>query len=432
MKKTHVVHVLAVLVGLGGASCAARVDVDGADNAPDTDADIGTKVELFSRAARTSLGSDLAHYSVILPVGPGPDDRIRLHRVVRETSPGHPVRTRGAVTLMHGDFATFESNFAAGEASLAAFLARRDIDVWGIDRRWTLLPADGDKTSLTHQGYAMALADTRIALGVVRGARLLTGQGGGPVVLGGFSRGAHLTYIVAGDETTRPRALRNVSAILPIDIYARIDPAETEIVQLACKNAADEYASIAAGTVESDNEFFSLLGAAAASAPDDPSDLVPPYTNRGAFLWVLGQTYQFYQATPLYHLGATVLEDGTAVSARLSPEERLTSWFAASPRWQSLLESADGDAFWCGANPPFDDHLSDIRVPILYIGAAGGFGEYGQYTLLQTGSSDIDARVASVGGDVASDVGHGDLLFGRDAPSQAWEPMVRFIRARTP
>jgi hypothetical protein len=429
MNETTLLRTFFVAAAVATGACTAEIDESTLSPGDLGEAELGAMVDRFASASRTSLGEGLAQYTVTVPVGPLPTDRIRLHRVVREAAPWRPAATRGAVVLMHGDFANFDSNFGGARPSLATHLADRHIDVWGIDRRWTLLPADAqDLSSLTNQGYELGLDDTRVALSVIRAVRVATGQGDGGVVLGGFSRGGHFAYAYAGREALRPRSQRYVAAILPLDVYARVDPAETQIIAGACARADDEYASIAAGTVESDNSFFSDLGAFAASAPDDPSVLLPGYTNRGAFLWTVGQTYQFFRPSPLYHLAATVLEDGVSVSARLSPEGRLTSWFAAAPRWGSRRESADGEALWCGAHPPFADHVADIRIPIFYIGARGGFGEYGRYTLALTASSDPRAVVVSAGGDVASDTGHGDLLFGRDAPSQVWPAIASFVR----
>ncbi|MET0594687.1 MAG: hypothetical protein ABW133_18445 [Polyangiaceae bacterium] len=432
MKRTSLFRILILTGVVAMSGCAAEVAGTEDDAADVGEADLAAMVDRFSSAIRTPLEGGLAQYTVILPVGPGSTERIRLQRIVRESAPWRPVTTRGAAVWMHGDFANFDTNFGGSRPSLATYLADRNIDVWGIDRRWTLLPSDAtDLSSLTDQGYKVGLADTRIALAAIRAIRAATGQGNGGVVLGGFSRGAHFAYAYAGAEASRPRASRHVNAIVPIDIYARVDPAETQIIAGACARAEDQYAQIAAGTVESDNLFFSDLGAFAASAPDDPSPILPPYTNRGAFLWVAGQTYQFFRPTPLYHLAATVLEDGVSVSARLSPENRLTKWFAGAPRWQSLRESADGDALWCGTNPPIDDHIGDIRLPILYVGGKGGFGDYGRYTLTRTASTDARAIVVSAGGDVASDTGHGDLLFGRNAASESWAAIAAFVREQS-
>lgn len=103
--------------------------------------------ELFDWG-REILWSDVAHYWWDIPVGSGTYDRIRLHRVVRERRPNKPIHTSEAVFLQHGAFVGFVK-FIFGSASpgtpddhsAAVYLARNDIDVWGIDQNWALVPA---------------------------------------------------------------------------------------------------------------------------------------------------------------------------------------------------------------------------------------------------------------------------------------------------
>src|SRR5262245_45867736 len=79
---------------------------------------------------RDPLGGDLFHYQLDLRIGASANAVLRVHRVVRERSPGVPRSSGDAVMLLHGDFATFASNFAPRVGSpasnapgLAAFLA---------------------------------------------------------------------------------------------------------------------------------------------------------------------------------------------------------------------------------------------------------------------------------------------------------------------
>ena len=375
---------------------------------------------------RTDMSGDIAEWSVTLQVGPGPDDRIRLHRVVREIAPFIARKSRGGVMFLHGDFATFDANFG-GDAGLAAALAARDLDVWGVDRRWTLLGAEDDLGSLVGQGYEVAMDDTRVALALARGLRALSGHGAGRMALGGFSRGGHLAYTYAGAETTRPASQRHVDAIVPIDIYARIGPDDEEQRQVACALAQDEEALIAAGMPGSDNSIFPLMGQLAQDDPEGESPVIPGVTNRRALLVFVARTYLFYAPTPSYHLAAGVF-DGVLVDLEHSPVERVARWFTAAPPWQSQQEGADGDALWCGDAPPFDDHLEDIALPIYALLAAGGFGEYARHTVDATASNDKTVVVVTDQVDVAIDVGHADLLFGEDAAAE-WSPLADWLLA---
>ena len=90
----------------------------------------------------------------------------------------------------------------------------------------------------------------------------------------------------------------------------------------------------------------------------------------------------------------------------------------------------DIDAVWCGAaNVPFDDHLREIAVPILYVGTGGGFGEYGYYTTTLTTSKDVTKFTVSITGDRPTDFGHADLFLSRDAEGLAWKPILNWLKA---
>src|SRR5262249_29706095 len=151
----------------------------------------------------------------------------------------------------------------------------------------------------------------------------------------------------------------------------------------------------------------------------------------GAVLAVVGTTYQFAPFTPLYHLAAPVLDAaGAPVSFRESSFDAIDAWLAGAPPHQSMREVADSDALWCGSTPPpIAAPLSQIHVPVFYLGAAGGFGEHGLFTLGELGTTDVTvAIVQRFGADrVAEDFGHGDLLFAADAPALAWQPLATWL-----
>jgi hypothetical protein len=426
--RTHSFPVFVLAAALAACSAETSEDLDplGDDQAAIVAVAPGEGAAVLA-LERTVLTGDIAEWSVTLQVGPEPADRVRLHRVVRERAPFVARKSGGGAMLLHGDFSTFDTNFG-GEAGLAAALAAKNLDVWGVDRRWTLLGAGDDLGSLVDQGFAVGIADTRIALAVARGVRALGGHGAGRLALIGFSRGAHIAYAYAGDEATRPAAQRHVDALVPIDIYARLDAADEALRQGACARAQEEEDLIAAGMPGADNSFFQLIGGLAAELPDDDSPVFPGLTNRGALLTIVGQTYQFYGPTPSYHLAAGVIEDEAVVDLVHAPATRIAEWFAAAPAWQSQREVADSDALWCGDEPPFDDHLAAVAVPIYSLAAAGGFGEHTLASVEATASNDVTAVVVTDQVDAALDVGHADLLFGDDAAA-AWAPLADWLLA---
>jgi hypothetical protein len=101
-------------------------------------------------------------------------------------------------------------------------------------------------------------------------------------------------------------------------------------------------------------------------------------------------------------------------------------------RTSRCARGADLDHLLCGDAAPITAPLSRIRVPVLYLGAAGGAGELGVYTTTQVSSADVTALVARrlPPGREAEDVGHADLLFASDAPTLAWQPLATWLAAR--
>ena len=90
------------------------------------------------------------------------------------------------------------------------------------------------------------------------------------------------------------------------------------------------------------------------------------------------------------------------------------------------------EAWACGTNAvSFDDRLHDVKVPVLYVGAAGGVGRYGEYSVSLLGSRDVTVHIASTlpGPARALDYGHADLFLAEDARVRVWKPMLQWIRA---
>lgn len=382
---------------------------------------------------REHVAGDVYRYGFLLPVGDGPNARLHIHRVVRERAPWIPRRGRGAVMMLHGDFATFRTNFASPTAGMARWLAERDIDVWGVDRRWTQAPATGaDLSDFDAMGIDQELDDLGASLAFARGIRLVTDASVDRMTLIGFSRGGELAYFYASREAARPAALRHVKGLVPLDVYASLAPEDEALRQFFCASAAYEYDALAAGEVGVSNSFQIETGRRALAAPDEPSVLLPGWTNRAVMLLLLGQTYHFFPASPRYHLNAPVLDGHTVTGLRDSSEVAAGEWLANAPPHQSMRESADTDALTCGDAPlPADVPLSRIEVPLLLIAAAGGYGDHALHSTTQVASTDVTTLVIRrlpVERE-AEDFGHADLLLSPDAPALAWQPLLSWLRS---
>jgi hypothetical protein len=402
----------------------------------------GGRIEIES-VQRTPIVGDVVHYAAVVRVGDGPYDKFGLHRVIREPSPHHPISAPHGVMLLHGDVSTFQTAFlltahsSAVPAShaLSVYLAQNGVDVWGVDRRWTFLPDDAtDFSSLAQQGFAVAIADTRIALALARLSRALTGSGGGKMTLGGWSRGGEISYAVANDEAVRPPPFRHVGALMPIDVPIRYAPGDQAFRAAVCADYAASKALYDAGAY-SDPAGAGAKAAAGLDAvdPNGPSPIIPGLTNRQVALVLLTQSYVLSDPVPWFHFGAGTFDgNGLPTGLQYTNYLYMRSWLENAPAHQARLETLDGFALVCESpNLPFDDNLAQVTVPTFYTGGAGGFGVAGLYSPTLLGSNDVTTQMISLhpATEPALDFGHADLIYADAAPSLVWQPMLAWILA---
>ncbi len=160
---------------------------------------------------RIPITADVAQYRFEIQVGFGEHEKIRLHRIVKETAPYAPAHTSQGILMAHGDLYGFETTYLSSLAteavpddrSLPVFLAENDVDVWGLDFRWALVPEEEEDLSfMSDWDLETDAGDLGVALIVARGLRFATGSGFGKRPL----RGRHR----AGALRRRWRRLRRV------------------------------------------------------------------------------------------------------------------------------------------------------------------------------------------------------------------------------
>lgn len=398
------------------------------------DARLGALITGFQRQP---LVAGIAHYQFDLRVGNGAFDRIRMHRVVAERAPFVPMRSRRAILLAHGDLFPFVATFLnsalvpeiANDHSLAAFLASEGIDVWGIDFRWALVPPETEDVSfMAAWGMATDVTDLGHALATARLIRLATGSGIGRLHVGGFSRGGQTGYAYLDAESQRPAFWRHTRGFIAFDIPFKTD--DEDLRQRACDRVDEAQARIDAGQAASSAAFIALLGDLAFNDPDSESPLLPPFTN--SQLMLLIGVDPDPDLSPTFHRVGGRFDPDTLDSELLFSPDR--SWFAhnadtaAFEPWRVVL---DGETVFCDqVDSPFDDHLADVTVPVLYVGAAGGFGEAGVFSTTLLGSTDTSTLIVQAlpSGQEAEDFGHVDLFLADDAPSLVWQPIRDWIR----
>jgi len=149
--------------------------------------------------------------------------------------------------LVHGAQVDFRTSFLGStlstqvpqEQSIGVFLAQRDIDVWGLDMRSTLVPVDTVNFSfMQNWSYATDIHDLSVSLAIARSVRGLSGSGFGKMILLGWSNGGTIAYAYVNHETRFPKGLRHVKGLIPVDIALKYSPADQPLRPDACKRAA--------------------------------------------------------------------------------------------------------------------------------------------------------------------------------------------------
>lgn len=398
----------------------------------------------FCSFERKHLFDDVYEYSMIFKVGKGKYDKIRIHRVVKERAPYLPIKTENAVMMLHGDTANFNTTFLPTSdqkpvtQSLAAFLAENNIDVWGIDLRWTFIPDNvTDFTFMKDWNTELHLSDIELSVKFARILRCITNCGNEKLLMLGHSRGAYYSFAYANMETQKIAMLRDIKGIIPIDLILKLAPENEDLIQAANTRYQLLKQKYDSG-IYCDNEGASLkyVASMAKSAPDEMSALIPYLTNKQVATFLLSATYATFEPpeepfTPYYHLNAgTFDEQGLPTGFQFTSLDYLIDIALNTPSFQSIGEMLECEAIISEAvDLPFDDYIEDIEIPVFYVGAAGGEGKYGQHILSLIGSSDKESLIMELYPPEYAmlDYGHTDLIWADNAQSLVWEPILNWI-----
>jgi len=407
--------------------------------------DVGTLLGLnkthsgqVARYRRDPLPGNIAHYTFILRTGPGPYDEIGLHRVVKEKRAFAPIKSSRNIFLQHGDAKDFSGIFLPGmrsshtadEHGIAYFLADADVDVWGIDQAWTLVPPGlSDVSFMMDWGLDRQVKDLSLALSVARFSRLLTGAGSDPMILSGYSSGVVTGYALLNEETQVAEKERNVRGFIPVDLGLKLedpylkgffnDYANTALSMIADGQACEEVA-------------FQPLGFLARTEPDNASPILEGLTNLQAAMFFAGG--QIFGEGSTFHYIAAKLEEGLPTDLQLMTIPQWLDFLEASVPYEPWKFEADYCAFFADAGETaFDDHITEIAVPIFNVAAAGGIGEISRYGTTLLGSSDITHLIVSIGKpSLSEEFGHIDLFTADMAPIKVWQPILEWIRSHSP
>jgi len=369
------------------------------------------------------LSGDIYEYYWILQTGPGQYDQVGVHRVVEERN-GQPISSKQAIFMLPGDNGQFDDGFVAGTQpsdGIAIYLASRGIDVWGIDYDWEMVPlATTDLTFMQDWGLQHEVNDVETSISFARSVRVQTGSPGNAVTLLAWSRGGWIGYALLNDESQMPAANRQVSAYIPVDTMFKTNSWWTQFWQ--CNFETSDNANNAAGIYGYPNT---------GGAPSFPG-----LTTQQALLLVGAALYQLGPsgASPFFHYVAGIFPqaDPWALPTGLvyTDLSRFTSFWEEPGGVEPSKLEAETEGITCGdSTTGLDTHLDDIHVPVLYVGAGGGFGPTGVYTLSLLGSKDVQTKIISFrpADQAGLDFGHIDLFLARNADHLVWEPIFNWL-----
>ncbi len=388
---------------------------------------------LLSNYRREVIAGDIVHYSFELPMGSDPNDKIAIHRVVREPQSRRPVKANKVLFYQHGDAKNFAGMMLPGTLSpstgddfgMAVFLARNGVDVWGIDQAWTLTPKEtADLSFMADWGLQKQITDLRQAMSVARIARFLTGNGLGKVILAGYSSGAITGFATLNEETQLLPPVRHVNGYISLDIPIKTNNAEliaflkSYYGQLQAAYDAGEYA---------EQVPFQALGGLARTNPGGPSPILEGFTNLQAAL--------FYGAGPIFqvipfHYLAGEWENDLPIDLQYMTIDQWFDFLESAPAYEALLFEVEAFGMISDAlDLPFDDHLAEITVPIYNVSPAGGFGELSKHGTTLLGSRDIEHLITSLRPpeEVLFDFAHIDLFIANNAETLVWQPVLEWI-----
>lgn len=182
---------------------------------------------------------------------------------------------------------------------------------------------------------------------------------------------------------------------------------------------------LAAGIYAYSSALYVQIGQLAATDPKGKSPIFgPPYTNLDASLILGAATYQL---GPTYASRGDIwgIPDGLVYM----PIPQWHNFLVSAPPFEAVGLIRDSFTISCNAAPTaFGDHLSDIKVPVFYVAAGGGFGRGGLHTLTLLGSRDVSSHIVRFypPEQAAFDFGPVDLFYAQDAENLVWSPIYQW------
>ncbi|MBN1460481.1 MAG: hypothetical protein JXA57_13175 [Armatimonadetes bacterium] len=323
---------------------------------------------------------------------------------------------------------------AHAKQSIAVYLAQNDVDVWGIDQAYTLLPRDiTDFSFMQDWGIQFDADNLRYAMEVARCVRLLTGSGFGKMNLMGYSTGFMTGLAALNMETQLPESDRQIGGYIPVDYFYKTD--DIDWIESECAYAEDVETLLQGGIYQNDfGLLFQTMGTLALTDPEGISPINPEVTNLKLALIAATMTGQLFGFPGVIHFfGGIFAGPGDPVDLRFTRQLHYLEWLEQFNNYGSNFLEYDIAVLHCNTEPsPHDDYLDEITVPIFFLGANGGWGEMMDYTAdLLTSCYDITLLNVQLEPNKEEDIGHVDIFTAGNAQELFWEPVLQWLEGHT-
>ncbi len=298
-----------------------------------------------------------------------------------------------------------------------------------MDQAWTLVPdSETDFSFMADWGMQRQVDDLNTAVTVARGVRSLTEIAPTGMLLLGYSSGSPVGFALLNQEVSIPSKYRNIAGLIGVDqgVVSDIPVWQTAM----CGSVATYQGLIDSGQYQDYNPL-PAFGTPALQNPDGASVLIPGFTNLQAGL-ALG-VFPFFADISSHFLAGKFDADGVPTGLQYTNVDNWIDFMVYSPPYEPAAFERDEYITSCptAGDVPWDDHLGQVQVPILYVMAGGGFGFTGEYTLDGLGSKDI-TRIGTVSLHPASesvlDFGHIDLWMASNSQSLVWQPILDWLK----
>ena len=340
------------------------------------------------------IDKDIVKTKNILRVGSGDFDIIGITRIRRMNE--CPPTT---IVMAPGSNSDFDTSFN----KMAAYLARLNIDVWGIDFRYSFVPDNINSYPYCLVTGCNFMKDWNTDLHVsdldivVKMAEMSSRTG--KVFLSGWSQGGYFAYRYAMDHP-------NLKGIIPIDLVYNLDPIFTDVADTTRAEIATRRSAINSGIFYEDVLLLKYVAYQALVNPDGMSVIIPGLTNMQVLLFASTQTYQLgVNPIPnfIYNQGDLTGLKYTDINYAIQQGLKLNNF-------QSILTLTELREQWLIPTIP------NITVPIFHVGAELGFGTYGLYTpnMIHNTNPDVNTYIVP-------DYGHADLVYSNTADIDVWQ-----------